>query len=309
MLYVVTHRTTYAYGSDVSVSHHLAHLHPRELPGQQVSEYTLTVQPTPTVSSERVDYYGNPTSFFTIGSPHERLVVTARSRVRVVTPVLPIASQTPAWEDVRKHCASDVLTNDSAVGEFRFDSPYITRKEAYANYAAASFPKGCPLLEGFSDFTARIFRDFKFDPRATTVATPLDEVFKQRRGVCQDFAHLAIAGLRSLGLPARYVSGYLETQPPPGKVRLVGADASHAWVSAWCPGYGWIDADPTNNVLPGDRHITVAWGRDFSDVSPLRGVVVGGGASRPGVSVDVARQIEPAALSSSSPQSQSQQQR
>ena len=139
------------------------------------------------------------------------------------------------------------------------------------------------------DFTARIFHDFKFDPKATTVATPLDEVLKKRRGVCQDFAHFAIAGLRSLGLPARYISGYLETLPPPGKPRLVGADASHAWVAVWCPGHGWIDADPTNNVLPGDRHITVVWGRDFSDVSPLRGVVVGGGGSSPRVSVDVAR--------------------
>jgi transglutaminase-like putative cysteine protease len=288
VLYALTHRTTYRYGTDVAVSHHLARLHPRALPWQQVDDFQLQVEPAPATSVERVDYYGNPTSFFSIGSPHEKLIVTARSRVRVTAPTLPIAAQTPPWETVRKRCASDVLTPDSAVGEFRFDSPHIARKPAFADYAAPSFPRERPLLEAVSDFTARIFREFRFDPRATTVATPLDDVLRHRHGVCQDFAHLAIAGLRSLGLPARYVSGYLETQPPPGKARLVGADASHAWFSVWCPGHGWIDADPTNNLLPGDRHITVALGRDFSDVSPLRGVVVGGRNHSLGVSVDVA---------------------
>ena len=292
MLYAITHRTSYGYGSAVSVSHHLAHLRPRDLPRQQVSDYTVTVEPAPTASSEHIDYYGNAVRFFTIGTPHERLVVTARSRIRIAAPLLPNPAQTMAWEQVRARCAKDVLTPDSAVGEFRFDSPHIARKPAFADYAAPSFPKNRPLLEGVMDFTARIFRDFKFDSRATTVATPLDEVLKKRRGVCQDFAHLAIAGLRSLGLPARYVSGYLETQPPRGKARLVGADASHAWLAVWCPGHGWIDTDPTNNVLPGERHVTVAWGRDFSDVSPVRGVVVGGGGHSLGVSVDVARVME-----------------
>ncbi len=292
MLYQVTHRTTYGYGTDVAVSHHLAHLRPRELPWQQVSDYVLSIDPTPAVTNERTDFYGNAASFISISSPHDRLVVTARSRVRVRASGLP--ERTPPWQQVRNRCASDVLTPDSAVGEFRFDSPHIIRKPAFAEYAAASFPRDRPLLEAVSDFMGRIFRDFRFDPRATTVATPLDDVFKQRRGVCQDFAHFAVAGLRSLGLPARYVSGYLETLPAPGKARLVGADASHAWFAVWCPGHGWIDADPTNNLLPGDRHITVAWGRDFSDVSPLRGVVVGGGGSGLGVSVDVARIPEPA---------------
>jgi transglutaminase-like putative cysteine protease len=286
VLYAVTHRTTYGYGSDVAVSHHFAHLRPRELPWQQVMEFALSFEPAPAVSTERLDFYGNAASFFSISSPYDRLIVTARSRVQVAASALP--ADTPAWQQVRDRCASDVLTPDSAVGEFRFDSPYILRKPAFAEYAAESFPRDRPLLEGVREFIARIFRDFKFDARATTVATPLDEVFRNRRGVCQDFAHLAIAGLRSLGLPARYVSGYLETLPPPGKARLVGADASHAWFAVWCPGHGWIDADPTNNLLPGDRHITVAWGRDFGDVSPLRGVVVGGGGHTLGVSVDVA---------------------
>jgi transglutaminase-like putative cysteine protease len=289
MLYDITHRTTYGYGSDVSVSHHLAHLQPRELRSQQVTGFKLSVEPAPVVSSERVDYYGNTTNFFSIGSPHDRLVVTARSRVSVTAPLLPEASRTPAWQQVRDRCASDRLTPDSEMGEFRFDSPNIVRRQILADYTAASFTKDRPLIDAVVDFNARIFRDFKFDPRATTVATPVEEVFKKRRGVCQDFAHLAIACLRSLGLPARYVSGYLETLPPPGKPRLIGADASHAWFSVWCSGFGWIDADPTNNVLPGDRHITVAWGRDFSDVSPLRGLVVGGSGHSLGVSVDVAR--------------------
>jgi transglutaminase-like putative cysteine protease len=289
MRYDITHRTTYGYGASISVSHHLAHLHPRELPSQQITDFKLSVEPAPAGNAERVDYYGNTTTFFTINSPHDRLVVSARSRAQITAAPLPAAAQTPAWQLVRDRCASDVLTPDSEMGEFRFDSPHIVRRPGFADYAAASFPQDRPLLEGVIDFIWRIYRDFQFDPRATTVATPVDEVFKKRRGVCQDFAHLAIACLRSLGLPARYVSGYLETLPPPGKRRLIGADASHAWFSVWCPGHGWIDADPTNNLLPGDRHITVAWGRDYGDVSPLRGVVVGGTGHSLGVSVDVAR--------------------
>ena len=263
------------------------------LPLQEVIEYSLEITPEPAVHTHRLDFYETPTNFFTIQEPHAKLTVTARSRVRVTAPVLP--AQTPAWETVRDACAREVLTEATTAGEFCFDSRHITHSAAFADYAAACFPAGRPLLDGLRDLTTRIFRDFKFDKRATTTATPLAEVFKNRRGVCQDFAHLGIACLRSLGLPARYVSGYLETIPPPGKKRLVGADASHAWLAVWCPGYGWIDADPTNNLLPGDRHITVAWGRDFSDVSPLRGVVVGGGEHELKVSVDVAPLAEPRA--------------
>jgi transglutaminase-like putative cysteine protease len=288
MLYSIVHRTVYSYGSDVSHSYHLAHVRPRPLPRQDVLAYALRIDPEPAFLVERLDYHGNQSAFFTLGAPHRKLTITVQSRVRVQAPELPAASATPAWEEVRKNCASDTLTADSAEGEFCFNSPHIVRSSAFGDYAASSFRSGRPLLEGVIDFTGRIYRDFKFDPRATTVATPLDEVFKKRRGVCQDFAHLAIACLRSLGLPARYVSGYLETLPPPGKARLIGADASHAWVSVWCPGHGWIDADPTNNMLAGERHITVAWGRDFSDVSPVRGVVVGGGRHSLSVGVDVA---------------------
>jgi transglutaminase-like putative cysteine protease len=158
---------------------------------------------------------------------------------------------------------------------------------ALRRYAAASFPAGRPTLEALLDLTQRIYRDFTYDPRATTVSTPLNQVWRTRRGVCQDFAHFQIGCLRALGLPARYVSGYLVTKPPPGKPRLVGADASHAWVALYCPGVGWIDADPTNNVLPAEHHITVAYGRDFSDVSPVKGVILGGGHHTLSVAVDV----------------------
>jgi len=292
MLYSITHRTTYAYNTDASHSHHLAHLKPRALPRQDVLDFTLRVDPGPSFIADRSDYHGNAVTFFTMAAPHRRLAVFAQSRVLVHKPEWPIPAETPPWEDVRKKCSSDVLNEDSAEGEFCFDSPYISRSPIYAEYAARSFPAGRPLVEAVSEFTGRIFRDFKFDPRATTIATPLGEVFEKKRGVCQDFAHLGIACLRSMGLPARYVSGYLETIPPPGKARLVGADASHAWFSVWCPGFGWVDADPTNNMLAGERHITVAWGRDFSDVSPLRGVVVGGGRHVLSVGVDVARAKE-----------------
>jgi transglutaminase-like putative cysteine protease len=292
MLYSIVHRTVYSYGSDVSHSYHLAHVRPRSLPRQEVLEYALRIDPEPTFLVERPDYNGNGSAFFTFGVPHRRLAIVVRSRVRVNAPELPEASRTPPWEEVRKNCASDTLTPDSAEGEFCFNSPHITTSSIFGDYAAPSFPSGMPLLEGVLDFTRRIYLDFKFDPRATTVATPLGEVFEKRRGVCQDFAHLGIACLRSLGLPARYVSGYLETLPPPGRARLIGADASHAWFSVWCPGHGWIDADPTNNVLAGERHITVAWGRDFSDVSPVRGVVIGGGRHSLSVGIDVAREQE-----------------
>ncbi len=170
---------------------------------------------------------------------------------------------------------------------FVFDSPYVPRDEALADYAAPSFPPGRPLLAAVFDLTTRIHREFRYDPRATTVATPMRKVLARRAGVCQDFAHLQLGCLRALGLAARYVSGYLVTEPPPGKARLVGADASHAWLSVFCPAWGWIDCDPTNDQVPGDRHVTLAWGRDYDDVCPVRGIVLGGGRSTLKVSVDV----------------------
>ncbi|MEA3208398.1 MAG: hypothetical protein QOE70_1455 [Chthoniobacter sp.] len=295
MLYALSHHTVYQYPSPASVSHHLVHLRPRESARQHLLEFALEVDPAPAAAVERTDYFGNATSFIAVEVPHRGLSITARSRVRVIAPIWPDPGATPAWEMARDGDSSTALASDGRPGEFLFDSQHVVSQPALADYAAESFRPGCPLLEGVVDLNGRIFRDFTFDPRATTISTPVAEVFKKRRGVCQDFAHLGISCLRSLGLAARYVSGYLETVPPPGKRRLVGADASHAWFSVWCPGHGWIDADPTNNLLPAERHITVAWGRDYSDVSPVRGVVVGGGEHRLKVGVDVARIEEPPA--------------
>lgn len=288
MLYSISHRTTYEYQTAVSYSHHIAHLRPRETVRQQVLDFAYEIHPQPTAIVPRIDYFGNPATFLAFESPHRELVVTSRCRIRVGPPTSPTPEETPRWEAVRDACASPVLTADSEMGEFLFDSPHITRRADFAAYARVSFKPGRHFLEALLDFNTRIFRDFTFDPRATTVATPLEEVFQKRRGVCQDFAHFGVACLRSIGLPARYVSGYLETVPPPGKPRLVGADVSHAWISAWCSGFGWIDIDPTNDLLCRDRHMTLAWGRDFSDVSPLRGVVVGGGGHSLRVAIDVA---------------------
>lgn len=289
MLFAVTHRTVYTYPAAASMSHHVTHLRPRETARQKVLDHALDVNPAPSIAVPHDDYYGNATTFFTVGNPHRELKVISRSRIEVTPKPWPDPAFSPAWETVRDACVSDALTPDSEAGEFLYESPFVPLQPAFADYALESFTPGRPLIEALLHFTARIYHDFKFDPKATTISTPVETVFKQRRGVCQDFAHFGLACLRSIGLPTRYVSGYLETLPPPGKPRLVGADASHAWFSVWSGELGWIDADPTNNVQPGDRHITVAWGRDYRDVSPLRGVVVGGGEHTLAVGVDVAR--------------------
>ncbi|MEO5714820.1 MAG: transglutaminase family protein [Luteolibacter sp.] len=288
MKYRLIHRTRYTYEGAVTVSHHLARLAPRTLPGQRCPWHELEIQPVPVGRGVHVDSYGNITSYFEIEGKHEELDVIARSLVEVFPTNHPEPASTPSWEVVRNACQIEKLTPGSEAGAFRFASPMVPVGGEYASYARAEFPPGRPVLEAVLGLTDRIFRDFKFDPRATDVTTPVSEVLKKRAGVCQDFAHLMLACVRSLGLPARYVSGYLETAPPPGKVRLTGADASHAWVSVFCgEAAGWIDTDPTNNLLPGERHITVAWGRDFSDVSPLRGVTLGAGGQRLAVAVDV----------------------
>jgi transglutaminase-like putative cysteine protease len=283
MIYDVTHITEFTYDERVSVSHHVARMTPRTTARQTRLTSAWTFDPVPAVVREHTDVFGNTVAFFAMQGPHRRLRVTARAAVEVVAaPPLPAAS--PAWETVRALAETDVDLVDFAV-----DSPLVGADARYADYAAASFPAGRPIAEGVADLTRRLHRDLRFLPGTTTVATPVAEVFRQRSGVCQDFAHLQIACLRSLGLPARYVSGYLETSPPPGEARLVGADASHAWAAAFVPGYGWLDADPTNDKTPVDRHVTVAWGRDYGDVSPIRGVILGGGEQRTRVAVDIVR--------------------
>jgi transglutaminase-like putative cysteine protease len=286
-LYDITHTTAYSYQSPVTVSYHLLWMTPRRSRRQLVMEHDLRVEPEAATTSHRADYFGNDVVYAAIEGVHRRLVVTSRSRVAVGPAFIPEISETPNWEGVRRLCISDRSPATLEAAEFVHASPAVPLEPALADYAAVSFPPGHPVLAAVLDLNHRIHADFSFDPAATTVATPLLEVFRNRRGVCQDFAHLQIACLRSLGLPARYVSGYLETIPPPGQPRLVGADASHAWVSFFCPGMGWIDLDPTNDCLPSLRHITVAWGRDYTDVSPIRGVLLGGGEHALAVGVDV----------------------
>ena len=276
MIYRIVHRTTYRYTYPVSVGNHVACLTPRSLPLHRCERQELRITPPPATRTERVDYFGNQLTFFTIQEPHKKLVVEARSFVTIPENAKPWPGKSLPWEEV-----VDLLPNDrSAAGldayQFCFESPRIRANEEFAEYAHLSFTPGRPFAEALRDLTTRIYTDFKFYSKATNVRTPTEEVFRKRRGVCQDFAHLQIACLRSLNLAARYVSGYLRTYPPPGRMRLVGADASHAWVSAYSPDSGWLDMDPTNNVMPSDGHVTLAWGRDYGDVSPLRGLILGG---------------------------------
>jgi transglutaminase-like putative cysteine protease len=283
----IVHTTEYDYSESVAVSHHQARLSPRVLPHQQRLHHELQIEPAPAAMTSHTDYFGNTVTYFAMQGAHKRLTVRARSRVSLQAASGLSPSETPPWEAV-----ADRTTLPLDVLEFVFYPASIPASAELAAYAGASFPPGRPLLDGVLDLTRRIHEEFTFDPKATTVATPLAEVFSSRRGVCQDFARLEIACLRSLGLPARYVSGYLETVPPPGRSRLLGADASHAWVAVYCPGAGWIHVDPTNNLLPSRTHVTVAWGRDYYDVSPIHGVILGGGKHTLRVNVDVIRLAE-----------------
>ncbi len=287
MIYLLTHTTTYHYGGMVSLSHHLLRLQPRELSRQRCLNNELQIEPRPHVLCTHHDYFGNVMTFLTIEGSHKSLVITSRSQVEVTAPPLLEPGQSPAWETARDISPDGNPEEFLQNSEFTYASPLIKKLSEFGAYAMPSFPPGRRLLEAVLDLTGRMHADFKFDKHATSVATPLLEVFQTRRGVCQDFAQLEIGCLRAMGIAARYVSGYLETQPPPGKPRLAGADASHAWVSFHCPGAGWVDVDPTNNLLVANRHITVAWGRDYSDVSPIRGIIIGSGEHSMKVAVDV----------------------
>ncbi|AXV09316.1 Protein containing transglutaminase-like domain, putative cysteine protease [Euzebya pacifica] len=299
MTFAVVHRTTYTYESEVSASYGEAHLLPRSMPGQRVQSAELTVTPTPGTLDERLDWFGNRTHFFELSSGHTRLSVTASSLVEVTRQ--PIGDQLLAsqpWESVRDRLAGGPGGGDPAsvlaATEFVIASEQAPSTAAAAAYALPSFRPGRPVLEAVEELSSRIHRDFEFHPGATTVGTPVDDVLRRRTGVCQDFAHLTIASLRALGLAARYVSGYLETDPPPGKPKLQGADVSHAWASVFVPDIGWVDIDPTNDQFVGDRYITTAWGRDYGDVAPLKGVIfTDGDTQRLEVSVDV-RRVRPA---------------
>jgi transglutaminase-like putative cysteine protease len=286
MTYRIVHKTTYRYKYPVSVGNHVACLTPRSLPHHQCTRHELRIHP-PVRLTRRTDYFGNQLSFFTIQHPHRRLVVEARSEVVIDGQKAPAREQAIPWEEAVKTLSRDYRPESLEAYQFVFESPRIRPSAQLAAYAAKSFTPGRPFIEALLDLTARIHADFRFDAKATNVRTPTEEVFRKRCGVCQDFAHLEIACLRSLSLPARYVSGYLRTHPPPGRPRLIGADVSHAWLSAYCPGVGWLDVDPTNNVVPSQNHVTVGWGRDYGDVSPLRGLILGGRDHTLKVSVDV----------------------
>jgi transglutaminase-like putative cysteine protease len=292
VIFVVRHRTTYEYSQDVSISHHLLHLLPRDSRNQKCQRSSLIVEPAPAISKSDRDYFGNHITYLTVEEPHGKLVIFATSTVEVAPLPLPEPAATPPWDGIHRALAGASDQQSLDAFQFAFDSPHTASGNGAYDYAKASFAPGRPVLEAALDLTGRIYRDFKYEGGVTDIWTPVDKVLKQRRGVCQDFAHLQLSCFRSLGLPARYVSGYLLTKPPEGKEKLVGSDASHAWVAVWCPGHGWVDLDPTNNLIPGEEHITVAWGRVFGVVSPITGLVVGGGEHKVVVSVDVAPEGE-----------------
>lgn len=292
MYYQITHRTTYRYSAPVSLCQNLAHLTPREAPGQRCSSSVLTISPEPAVLAARMDSFGNPATFFSVQQPHRELTVTATHVVEVWPHDAIEPGASPPWEQVRDRLASDRSPATLDAYQFVFPSRFAQPEAGLAAYAATSFIQGRPLVEAAIDLTRRIHEDFIYDTRATKVSTPVQEVFARRRGVCQDFAHVQIACLRALGLAARYVSGYLPTDPRPGQERLIGVDASHAWLAVYCPASGWVGLDPTNDVLANERHIVLAWGRDYDDVSPVKGVVLGGGRHLMSASVDVLEMAE-----------------
>jgi transglutaminase-like putative cysteine protease len=286
MKYHITHLTHYHYAEPVSISHSIAHLKPRRTERQRLGYCDLVVEPLPSSRFERIDYFGNEAVYFSIQAPHQTLNVISRTEVEVSPSPPPDLAQDRPWELVRDEIWSGRHKNLEAF-EYTLDSPGVRSSSDLREYAAESFKPGCGLVAGALDLMIRIFHDFTFDTSTTTISTPLSEVLAARRGVCQDFAHLGVGCLRSLGLPARYVSGYLRTIPPAGKPRLVGADASHAWLSLFVPFSGWLDLDPTNNQVVSDDHITLAWGRDYSEVSPIRGVILGGRGQSVSIAVDV----------------------
>jgi transglutaminase-like putative cysteine protease len=293
MLLHVTHETRYEYAPPVETAQHLAHLKPLATDSQRLVSHKLAIDPPPAQRSELPDLYGNTRAFFALEATHDRLVVTAESVVETFTPVLsPAIARELPWEAVRERFRFRKDATFDAASEFVFPSPYVPRHDDFTAYARASFEPGRPTFDVAMDLTERMYRDFDYDADSTEINTPAVEALAQRKGVCQDFAHIMIACFRTMGLPARYVSGYLLTQPPPGQPRLVGADASHAWVSVYLPGEsdgdgnadgdgpesagGWADFDPTNGRQPGEDYVTLAIGRDYSDVSPMRGVLHGG---------------------------------
>ncbi|TCS43262.1 transglutaminase family protein [Reinekea marinisedimentorum] len=294
MKYRVRHLTEYQYAAPVTLCYNIAHLLPRNTDRQRIKSTRISVSPTPAYQRSRRDYFGNTSFYFSVQEPHEKLVIDVSSDIEVSrSNVVGALDTSPTCRDSIALLKRSERPEYIEIKEFQLSSPMIKKSKELADFGWPLFAADKPLLRAAMDLTTKIFDEFTFDPTSTTVATPLAEVIENKRGVCQDFAHFQVGVLRSLGFPARYVSGYIETLPPPGQERLVGADASHAWVSLFIPELGWVDFDPTNNSMPDDQHIITAWGRDYSDITPLQGVIFDGGDSQSlSVSVDVARRSE-----------------
>lgn len=294
MRYTIRHETTYQYSDTAQLSHNIAHLEPLATRRQLLHSFRIEATPAASVISRRKDGWGNALHFLLVQDSHREFRLLAESDVEVL-PVLdpPVADSSP-WEAVAASMRPRPIGDLAWISQFRHASPFVPILDAAKELALEVFTPDRPVLEAASELMHRIHDGFEYDPSATSVSTPLADLFRLRRGVCQDFAHVFLGCLRSLGLPARYVSGYLETLPPPGKARLIGADASHAWIQVWCPEQGWLDLDPTNDLVPGERHVAVATGRDFGDVTPLKGLILGGGVHVVQVSVDVAPRVEEA---------------
>ncbi|MBC7445540.1 MAG: transglutaminase family protein [Polaromonas sp.] len=291
----VVHETRYSYRSPVTLSQQYLHMTPRTFSHQQVESHGVWLDPLENNGGDSVDYFGNATRKITITTPHRRLTVRAESTVALrqrhdLAGIL----GSPPWENLRDSVQHGTQAALLDACRYLYASPHVGCSHDLAQYARTSCTRGRPQLEAALHLAQRIFDEFEFDDTATEISTPLEQVLKGRRGVCQDFAQLMIGCLRSIGMPARYVSGYILTHPPAGQARLIGADASHAWVSVFCPALGWVDFDPTNRCLVQHDHITLGWGRDFSDVTPLRGVVLGGGKQQ----LDVRVTVTPLALDS-----------
>ena len=292
MHYQIRHTTEYSYSQPVASSRQLLRLVPRSFERQDLHRSSLTVTPTPTTTQRREDYFGNGLIDLDIHEEHTALAILATAQVEVRAQQDMFLDLSPPWEQVVRQMRVPESRAMWEAARFCFASPWV-RLDQVRNFARASFSPGRAFLPAVQALTERIYEEFEYAGGVTDVYTPVSTVLRSRRGVCQDFAHLAIASLRSLGLPARYVSGYLLTQPPEGEERLIGADASHAWFSAWCPEFGWVDFDPTNNLRPSEEHITLGWGRDYGDVAPTVGVIRGGGRQTLEVSVDVRPQQRP----------------
>ncbi|WP_067095275.1 transglutaminase family protein [Marinomonas atlantica] len=292
MKYRVRHITEYLYNAPVTLCYNMAHLLPRDTPNQRCLSRQIKVSPTPVYQTNGEDYFGNPTFYFSVQEPHKKLAIDVECYFEIqpndVSGQLSLHGLT--CKELREQLTTPPTPQLRMIKEYTLDSLHIRRSEALADYARDCFLDDTPVLQASMDFTHKIFEEFAFDPAATSVSTPAEQVLDEKRGVCQDFAHLAIACIRSIGLPARYMSGYLETLPPPGQEKLVGADASHAWFAIFIPDLGWVEFDPTNDLMPKEQHIVTAWGRDYADVTPLQGVIFDGGDSQSlNVSVDVQR--------------------